>query len=43
MKKQTVTDRLTFLAEKFDIFDCFEQDSISKKNDELSNNGYNSN
>jgi len=40
MKEPNITDRLTFLAEQFDVFDCSEKGSLEKKLDILKNNGY---
>ena len=40
MKEEKVTDRLAYLAEQFDVFDCFEEGSIEKKLKELAEKGY---
>jgi hypothetical protein len=41
MEKTTVTDRLTFLAEQFDIFECdAEANAVEQKIEELKNDGF---
>lgn len=40
MTESTVTDRLTFLANQFDIFDCSTSEAIDDKVKELSKEGY---
>lgn len=40
MTESTVTDRLTFLANQFDIFDCSTSEAIDDKMKELSKEGY---
>jgi Leucine-rich repeat (LRR) protein len=41
MKEKNITDRLSFLAELFDVFECDENDSnIEVKISELTENGY---
>jgi hypothetical protein len=40
MTESTVTDRLTFLANQFDIFDCSTSEAIDEKTKELSKEGY---
>lgn len=42
MKESNATDRLTYLAEQFDIFDCSSKESLDKKLTDLKNAGYNS-
>lgn len=42
MKKTNITDRLTFLAEQFDVFDCSNEVNFLKKIEELKLNNYNS-
>ena len=41
MEKTTVTDRLTFLAEQFDIFECdAEANVVEQKIESLKNDGF---
>ena len=40
MKEGRVTDRLTYLAEQFDVFDSFETNSITETLEELTKIGY---
>lgn len=40
MKEANITDRLTYLAEQFDVFDCSESSSIEAKLAELAGVGY---
>ena len=40
MKEKNVADRLTFLAQKFDIFECHEDDDVQKKIGCLEFDGY---
>jgi hypothetical protein len=40
MKDSKITDRLSFLAEKFDIFDCSSEELIAEKLSILSEEGY---
>jgi hypothetical protein len=42
MKDDKVTDRLTFLAEKFDVFECADKDGIKNKLEALAADGYES-
>jgi hypothetical protein len=42
MKEKNVADRLTFLAQKFDVFECHEDDDVQKKTGYLEFNGYKS-
>lgn len=42
MKETNVTDRLTFLAETFDVFECDSKESLVKKLEELKANAYTS-
>lgn len=38
--KETITDRLSFLAEQFDIFDCTGEAAITKKLESLKEDGF---
>ena len=40
MKETSITDRLTFLAEQFDVFECNEKEIITKKLEGLTAEGY---
>lgn len=40
MKESNVTDRLTFLAETFDVFDCTDEKVLEKKIDGIIGEGY---
>lgn len=40
MKESTVTDRLTFLAEQFDVFDCSTNDALRDKLAKLAEDGH---
>ena len=40
MKETSVTDRLTFLAETFDVFECTDKNILDKKIDGLMAEGY---
>ena len=40
MKETNVTDRLTFLAEQFDVFECTEKGEIEKKLEVLKEEGF---
>lgn len=40
MKEKNVNDRLTFLAENFDVFECTDENQISEKIQSLSEDGY---
>lgn len=42
MKETTVTDRLTFLAEQFDVFECSSEESIKDKRVKLADQGFTS-
>jgi hypothetical protein len=40
MKEKNVNDRLTFLVENFDVFECTDENQISEKIQSLSEDGY---
>ena len=42
MKEKNVNDRLSFLAENFDVFECTDENQISEKLQSLSEDGYTS-
>ena len=42
MKEKNVTDRLSFLAESFDVFDCGDKNEVKEKLDTLIADGYSS-
>ena len=42
MKKKNITDRLAFLAEKFDIFECSDSEQVKSKVNLLGADGYDS-
>ena len=42
MKEKNVTDRLSFLAESFDVFDCGDESQITEKLELLAQDGYTS-
>jgi hypothetical protein len=42
MKEKSTTDRLSFLAEQFDVFECVGEEAVNKKIEELKANGLSS-